>query len=194
MAATASQNVLSGLPRRLVQDGIIAESAIQEALSESRSKKTPLVAYLVENELADPRAVAVAAAHEFGVPLMDLDAIDLDLDVVRSVDQNLINKHKVLPLALRGKRLFLAVSDPTNLQAIDEIKFQSTYRVDPVVVEQDKLEDRVSRTLEAVDTSMSSFDDGDFDLENLDVSSGEVEQDEVTKDDVDDAPVVRFVN
>ncbi len=194
MAATASQNVLSGLPRRLVQDGIIAESAIQEALSVSRTNKTPLVAYLVENELADPRALAVAAAHEFGVPLMDLDAVDLDLDVVRSVDQNLINKHKVLPLALRGKRLFLAVSDPTNLQAIDEIKFQSTYRVDPVVVEQDKLEERVSRTLEAVDTSMSSFDDGDFDLENLDVSSGETEQDEVTKDDVDDAPVVRFVN
>ncbi|MEL7311690.1 MAG: type IV-A pilus assembly ATPase PilB, partial [Pseudomonadota bacterium] len=191
MAATASQNVLSGLPRRLVQDGIIAESAVQEALTESRAKKRPLVAYIVEQELADPRAVAVAAAHEFGVPLMDLDAMELDLDVVRSVDQNLINKHTVLPLALRGKRLFLAVSDPTNLQAIDEIKFQSTYRVDPVVVEQDKLEERVSKTLEAIDTSMSSFDDDDFDLENLDVSSGEVEQDDVTKDDVDDAPVVR---
>ncbi|MEL7024341.1 MAG: type IV-A pilus assembly ATPase PilB [Pseudomonadota bacterium] len=194
MAATASQNVLSGLPRRLVQDGIIAESAVQEALTESRAKKRPLVAYIVEQELADPRAVAVAAAHEFGVPLMDLDAMELDLDVVRSVDQKLIGKHTVLPLALRGKRLFLAVSDPTNLQAIDEIKFQSTYRVDPVVVEQDKLEERVAKTLEAIDTSMSSFDDDDFDLENLDVSSGEVEQDEVTKDDVDDAPVVRFVN
>ncbi|MEO0364698.1 MAG: type IV-A pilus assembly ATPase PilB [Pseudomonadota bacterium] len=194
MAATASQNVLSGLPRRLVQDGIIAESAVQEALTESRAKTRPLVAYIVEQELADPRAVAVAAAHEFGVPLMDLDAMELDLDVVRSVDQKLIGKHTVLPLALRGKRLFLAVSDPTNLQAIDEIKFQSTYRVDPVVVEQDKLEERVAKTLEAIDTSMSSFDDDDFDLENLDVSSGEVEQDEVTKDDVDDAPVVRFVN
>ena len=194
MAATASQNVLSGLPRRLVQDGIIAESAVQEALTESRAKKRPLVAYIVEQELADPRAVVVAAAHEFGGPLMELDAMELDLDVGRSVDQKLIGKHTVLPLALRGKRLFLAVSDPTNLQAIDEIKFQSTYRVDPVVVEQDKLEERVAKTLEAIDTSMSSFDDDDFDLENLDVSSGEVEQDEVTKDDVDDAPVVRFVN
>lgn len=194
MAATASQNALSGLPRRLVQDGIIAENTVQEALSEARKNKRPLVAYLVDNELADPRAVAVAAAHEFGVPLLDLDAMELDLDVVRTVDQGLIGKHTVLPLALRGKRLFLAVSDPTNLQAIDEIKFQSTLRVDPVVVEQDKLEERVAKTLEAIDTTMSSFDDGDFDLENLEVTSGETEQDDVTKDDVDDAPVVRFVN
>ena len=194
MAATASQNILSGLPRRLVQDGIIAEAAVQEAITESREKKTPLVAHIVANELADPRAVAVAAAHEFGVPLLDLEAVELDLEVVRAVDQKLIQKHTVLPLALRGKRLFLAISDPTNLQAIDEIKFQSTLRVEPVVVEQDKLAERVSRTLEAVDTSMSSFDDDDFDLENLEVSSGEVEQDDVTRDDVDDAPVVRFVN
>ncbi|MEM7613248.1 MAG: type IV-A pilus assembly ATPase PilB [Pseudomonadota bacterium] len=194
MAVTASQSALSGLPRRLVQDGIIAEEAVQEALEASRSSRQPLVAYIVENSLADPRSIAVAAAHEFGVPLMDLDAMDVDLDVIRSVDQKLIGKHGVLPLSLRGKRLFLAIADPTNLQAIDEIKFQSGFRVDPVVVEQDKLDERVGKTLEAIDTTMSSFDDDDFDLENLDVSSGEQELDEVTKDDVDDAPVVRFVN
>ncbi len=194
MAVTASQSVLSGLPRRLVQDGIIAEEAVQEAIEGSRKASQPLVSFLVQNALADPRSIAVAAAHEFGVPLLDLDAMDIDLDVIRSVDQKLIGKHSVLPLSLRGKRMFLAVSDPTNLAAIDEIKFQSQLRVEPVVVEQDKLDERVQKILEAIDTSMSSFDDDDFDLENLDVSSGEEQLEEVTRDDVDDAPVVRFVN
>ena len=194
MAVTASQSALSGLPRRLVQDGIIAEEAVQEAIEGSRKASQPLVSFLVQNALADPRSIAVAAAHEFGVPLLDLDAMEIDLDVIRSVDQKLISKHSVLPLSLRGKRMFLAVSDPTNLAAIDEIKFQSQLRIEPVVVEQDKLDERVQRTLESIDTSMSSFDDDDFDLENLDVSSGEEQLEEVTRDDVDDAPVVRFVN
>jgi len=89
--------------------------------------------------MADSRAIAVAASHEFGVPLLDLDAIDIDLEVMRSVDQKLLQKHRVLPLVKRGQRLFLGISDPTNLQAIDDIKFLTGMRIDPVVVEQAKL-------------------------------------------------------
>jgi type IV pilus assembly protein PilB len=195
MAVSANNAALSGLPRRLVQDGIIEEEAVLEAVKEARSKKLGLVPHLVSNDLAEPRKIAVAASHEFGIPLMDIDALELDLDAVRTVDQQLLNKHRVLPLMLRGKRLFLAVSDPTNLQAIDEIKFQTGCRIDPVVVEQDKLDEGVTRALEAVDTSMSSLDDDDFDLDGLEISDGEEDLgDEVTRDDVDDAPVVRFVN
>ena len=194
MAATASQSNLSGLPRRLVQDGIVSAEDVQKASTAARKEKVPLVVYLVANEMADPRAIAVAASHEFGVPLLDLDAIEIDLDCLREVDQNLLNKHRVLPLIKRGQRLFLGISDPTNLQAIDDIKFQSSLRIDPVIVEQDKLEECITKALEAVDTSMSSLEDDDFDLENLDVSSGDDEPDDVTTNDVDDAPVVRFVN
>ncbi|MEQ8205337.1 MAG: ATPase, T2SS/T4P/T4SS family, partial [Woeseia sp.] len=195
MAVTASQSTLSGLPRRLVQDGIIAEQAILEAAEAAKKAQLPLVAYLVSNELADSRAIAVAASHEFGVPLLDLDAVEVDLECLRAVDQKLLNKHRVLPLVKRGQRLFLGISDPTNLQAIDEVKFQTSLRVDPVVVEQAKLEERISKALEAVDTTMSGLDDDDFDLENLDVSSGDDEQEDgITRDDIEDAPVVRFVN
>ena len=139
MAATASQLNLTGLPRRLVQDGIVSEEDIQKATEAARKAKIPLVAYMVSNELADSRAIAVAASHEFGVPLLDLDAIELDMDCLRVVDQKLLNKHRVLPLLQRGQRLFLGISDPTNLQAIDDVKFQTSLRVDPVVVEQSKL-------------------------------------------------------
>jgi type IV pilus assembly protein PilB len=193
MAATASQSNLAGLPRRLVQDGIVSEEQLQEASEAAKKERMPLIAYLVSEEMANARAVAVAASHEFGVPLLDLDAVEMDLDVIRAVDQNLITKHRVLPLVKRGKRLFLGVADPTNLQAIDDVKFATTLSIDPVVVEQDKLEDRINKAIEAVDTSMGGLDDGDFDLETLDVGPAE-DEDEVQNDDVEDAPVVRFVN
>ncbi|MDH4072445.1 MAG: ATPase, T2SS/T4P/T4SS family, partial [Gammaproteobacteria bacterium] len=194
MAVTASQSTLTGLPRRLVQDGIVSQETVQTAMEAARKAKEPLVSYLVRNDMANARAVAVAASHEFGVPLLDIDAIDIDLETLRAVDQKLLSKHRVLPLVQRGKRLFLGISDPTNLQAIDDVQFQTSLRIDPVVVEENKLQERISKALEQVDTSMSSFDDEDFDLENLEVGSGEQEEVGVTKDDVDDAPVVRFVN
>ena len=177
-----------------MQDGIVSEESVQEATVAARKAKTPLVSYLVANDLADSRAVAVAASHEFGVPLLDLDAIDIEMETLRAVDQKLLNKHRVLPLIKRGQRLYLGISDPTNLQAIDDVKFQTSLRIDPVVVEEAKLQERISKALEAMDTTMSSLDDDDFDLENLDVTGGDEDQDDVTKDDIEDAPVVRFVN
>ena len=194
MAAIAPSTVISGLPRRLVQDGIVDEETMIEVLEKTKNIGGTVVAHLVHEELADPQAVAIAASHEFGVPLFDLDALELDLDVVKAVDQKLLSKHRVLPLILRGKRLFLGVSDPTSLQAIDEIKFQSGFRIDPVVVEQDKLQEYVSRAIEALDTSMEELAGDDFDLESLEISNGEEELDDADSDAVDDAPVVRFVN
>jgi type IV pilus assembly protein PilB len=194
MAVTASKTSLAGLPRRLVQDGLISEDKLLEATDAAKKEKLPLVAYLVKEDLANARSIAVAASHEFGVPLLDLDAVEIDIDVVRSVDQKLINKHRVLPLVKRGQRLFLGISDPTNLAAIDDIKFQTSLRIDPVVIEQDKLEEQIVKAIEAVDTSMSGMDDDDFDLENLDVSGDHDEDEEVRRDDIEDAPVVRFVN
>src|SRR5690606_16177237 len=155
MAVIATQGQLTGLPRRLVQDGIVSEDDVLAALEASQGEGIGLVSYLVANQLGNPRQIAVAAAHEFGVPLLDLDAIEPDLDVVRLVDDKLLAKHRVLPILQRGKRLYVAVGDPTNLHAIDEIKFQTTLRVEPIVVEQDKLEERVQRAIEAVDTTMS---------------------------------------
>jgi type IV pilus assembly protein PilB len=195
MAVTATQGPLSGLPRRLVQDGVVSESDLLTALEAIGGKSSQLVPHLVANRLGDPRQIAVAAAHEFGVPLLDLDAVDLDLDVVKLVDEKLLTKHRILPILQRGKRLFIAVCDPTNLQALDEIKFQTTLRIEPVVVEQDKLDARVSRAVEAVDTTMSSFEEDDFDLENLEVSAGDEDPGgDIANSDIDDAPIVRFVN
>jgi type IV pilus assembly protein PilB len=195
MAVSVANSALGGLSRRLVQDGLIPEDAVLAALKGAQAQRMTLVAYLVGRKMIEARQIAVAAASEFGVPLLDLDAVDLDLEAIKSVDQRLLAKHQVLPLVLRGKRLFLGVADPTDLPAIDDIKFQSGLRVDPIIVEQDKLAEMVSKALEAVDTSMSAFSEDDFDLESLEVNGGDdFVADDLARDDVDDAPVVRFVN
>jgi len=195
MAVSATSAPLTGLPRRLVQDGLVPEQAMVEAVREAHAARKSLVAHLVAGKIIDAQRIAIAASSEFGVPLLDLDALEIDLETVKAVDQRLVAKHAVLPLVLRSKRLFLAVADPTNLQAIDEIKFQTGFRVDPIVVEQDKLEAAVHRTLEAVDVSMPAFAEDDFDLEGLEISSDDdLGADDITRDDVEDAPVVRFVN
>src|SRR5690606_22410089 len=112
----------------------------------------------VNEGLADPREIAIAASQEFGVPLLDLDAFQPDLDVVKLVADKLLVKYRVLPLVKRGKRLFVGVSDPTNLQALDEIKFQTGLTVEAVVVEDDKLQKLAAKTLEQVDTQIQSLD------------------------------------
>ncbi|MGI9292045.1 MAG: type IV-A pilus assembly ATPase PilB [Gammaproteobacteria bacterium] len=194
MAVSASTASLSGLPQRLVQDDIVSEETMLEAIAGSKEAKSSLVEYLIQKDIADPTKVAIAASLEFGVPHFDLDAFELDIDVVKTIDQKLISKHRVLPLILRGKRLFLGVSDPTDLSAIDDIKFQSGLRIDPVVVEQNKLQEIVTKALEAVDTSMEVLAEEDFDLESLEVSGGDEDIDDSDSDAIDDAPVVRFVN
>ena len=196
LALGASRSGFGGLPQRLVQDGLVEEAAMLEAVNAARERKTSVVTQLVAAGAASARDIALAASNEFGSPLFDLDAVNLDLEVVRLVSDKLLAKHRVLPLFRRGKRLFLAVSDPTNLHAIDEVKFQTSLAIEAIVVEDDKLQKAIDKTLEQVDSQMSALtDDGDVDLESLETIGGEDElDDKISRDDVEDAPIVRFVN
>ena len=196
-AAGSVRAVLTGLPQRLVLDGLVEESAMLDAIASARERKTHLVSWLVSHDMASARDIAIAAATEFGMPLLDLDAVATDIDTIRLVNEKLLAKHRVLPLVKRGKRLHVGVSDPTILHAVDEIKFQTGLSIEAVVVEDDKLQRAVQKAIEQVDQQMPSLGGGedDFDLENLDVSHGEVADDaDGARDDVEDAPIVRFVN
>lgn len=194
MATPTIRTNLSGLGRRLVLDGIIAEDAAQQAYQEALKAKQLFVAYLVGKGFAKAADVAAAASTEFGVPMLDLATIDVETETVKLVDQKLVQKHHALPIYKRGKRLFIAISDPTNLAALDEIKFHTGLTVDAVVVEEDKLQKVIEKALEAADTSMQELSGGDLDdLDNVDISSGDEERDDNSQD-IDDAPVVRFVN
>jgi type IV pilus assembly protein PilB len=187
---------LGGLPQRLVQDGVVEEAPMLEALNTARERNVPLVTQLVESGAAQARDIAVAASNEFGVPLLDLDAMTLDMDTVRLVNDKLLAKHRVLPLYRRGKKLFLGVADPTHLHAIDEIKFQTSLSIEVVVVDEDKLQTAIDKAIEQADSQISSLGtEADVDLEGLEVTGGEDEiEDRIGRDDVEDAPIVRFVN
>jgi type IV pilus assembly protein PilB len=191
-----TRTTLGGLAHRLVQDGLLDEAVMRDAVAKAREKRANLVTYLVASNLATARDIAISASNEFGVPLLDLDAIAFDMDAVRSVSEKLLQKHRVLPLMKRGKRLFLAVADPTNLHALDEIRFQTSMSIEFVVVEDDKLQLAVTKAIDQAEAAMPAFSDDDLDLENLEVTGGddEANAEALARDDVEDAPIVRFVN
>src|SRR5260370_18449264 len=135
-----SRVALGGRAERLGEGGLVDEDAMQDAIARSREKRLSLVTHLVMANLATARDIAISASNEFGVPLLDLDAVAPDMDAIRVVSEKLMQKHGVLPLMKRGKRLFLAVADPTNLHALDEIRFQTSMSIEFVLVEDDKLQ------------------------------------------------------
>ena len=194
MATPNAKIQLGGLARKLVQDGIIDENTAIDAQAAAIKNKIPFVSYIVQQKLADSYKIAEAASTEFGVPVVNLDAVDIESDVIKLVKESLVRKHNTLPLFKRGNRLFIAVSDPTLLQAIDEVKFHVGMSTEAILVEEDKLQRVINKSMEDNDTSLSELTDGDYDdLDYVD-EDAETNADDATDSDVDDAPVVRFVN
>jgi type IV pilus assembly protein PilB len=194
MATPGTKIQFSGLARKLVHDGLITDAQAQEAFEAATKNKMPFVTYLVEKKIAASNQIAQSAAEEFGVPLVDIDAVDLEPDVVKLVKDDLIRKHHSLPLYKRGNRIFIAVSDPTNLQALDEIKFHVGMSAEAVLVQDDKLAKTIDKALEAADTSLSELADADLDdVEFVDEDAVAATGD-VSESEADDTPVVRFVN
>ena len=182
--------MLSGLARQLVDAQLLAEAAAQQAVVKAKQAKVPLVTYLVQQRLVQSRPLAELAAQEFGVPFLDLTAIDREQLPKDIVNEKLMQQHHFLPLSKRGNKLFIALSDPTNQQAINDVSFGSKLAVEVVLVEDDKLHQAIERYL---DTGTGGLDLGDIDLD-LETDGGERPQEAVAGSDADDAPVVKFVN
>ena len=194
MVTTNPTAHLSGLARRLVMDGLLDETEATKAHETALKKRTHFVSYLVENKILKSRDIAWSGAQEFGVPLFDLKSMDMEIAPIKIVSEKLIQQHNALPLIKRGNRLYIAVSDPTNLGAIDEFKFHTGINTEAVLVEEEHLRKAIDIALEALDTTMSALMDAD--LDNLDVSSGDEssKDGDISESDIDDTPVVRFVN
>jgi type IV pilus assembly protein PilB len=194
MAVSAANVPLTGLARKLVLDGLLDENAASRAWEESLRAKVPFVAHVVAKGLVDSAMIAQIAGDEFGVPVLDLDAIEIDTDVIKVVQEKMIRDHQALPVFRRGNRLYIAVADPTNLQILDEIRFATSRQTEAILVEADKLTRSIDRALEAADTSMGMGQEDDLDgLEDLEIAE-EAEDDSAANVEVDDAPVVKFVN
>jgi len=193
MATPNAQIQLGGLARKIVQDGLLEEEQAIAAQAAAAKEKVPFVSYVVSKSMANSTDIATSASNEFGVPIINIEAVEIEPDVIKLVKESLVRKHHALPLFKRGNRLYIAISDPTQLQAIDEVKFHVGISTEAILVEEDKLQVAINKAMEDSDTSLSELADGDYD--DLDYVDEEIENDESSSDsDIDDAPVVRFVN
>lgn len=192
--ANSNRNVtLTGLARRFVDDGLLDEDTAKDAFLQASQNRIPLITYLTQNHLADSSKLAFSAAMEFGVSVLDLDSFLPDMMPEKVVDEKLVRKHNALPLYKRGNRLFIAVSDPTNIQALDEIKFNTGLSTDAILVDDAKLRAAIDKYLESQDTTMGDLDDAD--LEGVETEGGDQDDDgAVSATEVDDAPIVKYVN
>ena len=192
MSITTSK--YGGLAQQLISEGIVSEANMKTAQTESQQQQIGLVSYLVDNKLADAYHLAQMLSQAFGDPLFDLDALSLDVIPKDLVDEKIVRKFNALPLFKRGQRLFVALSDPTRIDAIDAIAFNSRLSIETVVVEEDKLKKRIEAVYADSMQSFDSFSDSDL---NIGFEEGDDAADEgETKlsDSVDEAPVVKFVN
>lgn len=192
MVANSSDMQFSGLLKCIIKEGLLTEADAQAHSDAAKKSKTPLISYLVNDKHISATTIVTHAATEFGLPFFDLSAVDKSILPSGLVSEKIIRKHRALPLFKRGNRLFIALSDPTNFQALDDIKFHTRLNTETILVEEDKLVAAIDSFLEAADTSMTDL--LDTDLDNIELSGGDEEAKDEVNSDIDDAPIVRFVN
>ena len=192
MAASPQQSSLSGLARALVQAGRIKESEAEALLSQAAATNTTFIEQLVSTKKAASSDIARFAADTFGYPLLDLSAFDDAHIQQATIDRKLISTHRVIPLHKRGNRLSIAIADPTNLRALDEIRFQTGMAVDPVIVEENQLSPLVAKLSTSAEETLKNLTNEDINLDFGDEENAEKIDDPAALE-VDDAPVVKFI-
>lgn len=185
-----SNSTLNGIARQLVNHGLVSSEAATEASEESKAKKQPFLTALMANGDVDGKAVAQYVAGDFGLPVFDLNTIQAESLPTEFLKEDLLTSQNALPIAKRGSRLFIAISDPTNSEPLDKYKFASGLSVEAVIVEERKLAELRSKAMEGNDALSEGLDDS-FDLEVDNQDGVEADEDE---SGVDETPVVRFVN
>lgn len=192
MATTTTSNKLSGLARTLIQEKLLSEDEAHAIQAQANSIKSPFITQLIQSRKISAQMIAETSAKAFGFPYFNLDTFNADYLPTKKIDAKLMQSNRVMALQVRNNLLFVAISDPTNLHALDSVQFQMGMALSPVVVEDDKLGRWIEKIIEASDTSMKSLDiDDDFDLGGDELH---VEDDAPQTLEVDDAPVVKFLN
>lgn len=192
MAIATPPNKLSGLARTLIQENLLTEDEAGAIQAQALTLKSPFVTQLILSKKLSAQIVAETSAKAFGFPYFNLDSFNPDYLPAKKIDAKLMQSNRVMALQVRNNLLFVAISDPTNLHALDGVQFQMGMALSPVVVEDDKLGRWIDKIVEASDTSLKSLNvSDDYDLGDDD---GQTQEEETQTQEVDDAPVVRFLN
>lgn len=192
MSATPQATPLSGLARALVQAGRLKEAEAEQLLAQSNQDRVSLIETVIASKKISSLDLARFVADTFGYPLLDLAVFDETHIPANAIDRKLISSHRVIPLNKRGNRLSVAIADPTNLRALDEIRFQTGLGVDPIVVEHPKLLPLVTKYAESAEDTLRNLTTDDINLDFLDEESM-AKADDAASQEIDDAPVVKFI-
>lgn len=190
MTALQGSPRFTGFIRRLVDEGVLSAEDMRTALANAKQEKTDIVAYLVSHHNLSPTTIAETISVEFGEPLFDIGAYDPGQILREDIDEKLITKHRILPIYKNSNVLYVATSNPTNIEATDAIRFATKLNIETVIVEHNKLEKLIEQNF----TEESTFDfDDDFDLD-VDVDSTDPTKEEDEKDKGEEAPIVKYIN
>ena len=192
MATHAATRNLSGLARALAQHGVMSEHEAETMQTQAQSAGVSFVEQVLLGKRMTPQQLAVFGSRAFGIPLFDLNAFELEQVDKAYFDVKIAQSRRVLPLYKRGNRLYVAISDPANLQALEEVRFKNNLPVEPIVVEDDKLGQAIAKVVEASGTTlqeMASLEDIEIGLEEGGTPQASVEDDS----EVEDAPVVKYI-
>ncbi len=194
MATPTLANNISGLALRLVRDGLLSPADAEKLQNEANTQKLPLVSHLLASKKLNSASIAKAASEEFGIPLFDISGLDPDTIPVKLVSEKILRKHNVLPLHKRGNKIYVGISDPTNLHALDEIKFNTGLIAEPILVDNTKLTQGIDKFLDSTESSLADL--GGDGLDNLDLGTGEEEAKGGSDEEnaANDTPIVKFVN
>ena len=192
--ATANLVGITGIARRLVQDGALDEAGARDAMAKATAARLPLPQWFAQNKVVTAAQLAAANSLEFGMPLFDVGVFDANQSAIKLVSEELLRKHHVLPLFKRGGKLYVGTSDPTH--SLDEIKFHTNLVVEPILVDEDQIRRTLEQWQNTHDSMSSQMGDDDEGMANLEVGA----DDEGGAGDSgidakgDDTPVVKFVN
>jgi type IV pilus assembly protein PilB len=189
----AQPHAFSALGRALVQHGRLQQADANAIQDEARKSSQPFIQQLIQSRKLSAKEISKFAAETFGYPLLDLNAVDVDQLPLNIIDSKIVTNHRVVALGKRGNRVFVAMSDPSNEQVLQEVKFATGMTMEPVVVEDDKLNNIVKKL---TDSSAKAIDMAteDVDLSGIEVTDGEAQADVPGAEEIDDAPVVKYVH
>ncbi|WP_179988495.1 MULTISPECIES: type IV-A pilus assembly ATPase PilB [unclassified Acinetobacter] len=181
----------TGFIRRLVEDGLVSAENMQTAIKAAQKDNVDIVPYLIQNLNIAPLIIAEKISNEFGEPIFDLSVYDSALIVREGIDEKLFSKYNLLPIFKRNHLLYVATSNPTNIEAMDAIRFNSKMNIEAIVVEHDKLIKLIEQNFAS--ESAFEFEDDDFDL-NFEDGNSEPEQAAEDEPQGDESPIVKYIN
>ena len=180
---------ISGLASSLAARGLLPFDKLQQITTAAENEKKSLVSYLVENNFVESLVLAQFCESEYGIPLLDSDTLDLENIPEKFINEKLIEKHHALPVYVQQKTLYIAMSDPTNVSALEDFGFSFSMHTEALLVEEKQLAKAIEALLEDDVSSLGEM--GEIDDIEVDDSDSRLEEAQGVDDD---APIVKYIN